>query len=64
MLFCKCIAFQYARMLGTEKATIIRIKNTEIMSTKEYDKETFDVAQHIEEEESADVDYTRKFLKI
>lgn len=51
-------------MLGTQKATIIRVQGTEILSSKDYDKESFDISQHIEEEENSNVDSTRKFLKI
>ncbi|XP_025415285.1 uncharacterized protein LOC112686996 isoform X2 [Sipha flava] len=57
-------AFQYARMLGVKNATVIRVKGTDIMSSKEYDKETFDVSKHIEEEENSLVDPEKKFLNI
>ncbi|XP_050546575.1 uncharacterized protein LOC126908482 isoform X2 [Daktulosphaira vitifoliae] len=43
--------FQYARMLGVEKATVIRIKGFEVLNKKEYKKDTFDINKHIEEEE-------------
>lgn len=57
-------AFQYARMLGVEKATVIRIKGMDILGTKEYDKESFDPAQHVLEEENSPKDPERKFLKL
>lgn len=56
------LAFQYARMLGVEKATVIRMKGIEVLATKEYDKETFDIHQHIKDEETSTVDLERKFL--
>ncbi|XP_025199510.1 uncharacterized protein LOC112597613 isoform X2 [Melanaphis sacchari] len=56
-------AFQYARMLGVEKATVIRIKGANVMGTKEYDKESFDPTQHVLEEESSSKDPERKFLQ-
>lgn len=58
------VAFQYARMLNVPKATVIRIKGVEVMGRKDYDKETFDLSQHIQEEESLSVDPERKFLKV
>jgi hypothetical protein len=51
-------------MLGVKNATVIRVKGTDIMSSKEYDKETFDVSKHIEEEENSLVDPEKKFLNI
>jgi len=57
------LAFQYARMLGVEKATVVRIKGTEILNSKDYAKESFDVFQHIQEEEDSVVDPEKKFLK-
>lgn len=51
-------------MLGVQKATIVRIKGTEILSTKEYEKETFDARHHVQEEENLVTDPERKFLKI
>ncbi|CAI6349314.1 unnamed protein product [Macrosiphum euphorbiae] len=57
-------AFQYARMLGVEKATVIRIKGTNILGTKEYDKESFDPTQHVLEEENSPKDPERKFLQL
>lgn len=58
------LAFQYARMLGVEKATVIRIKGTEVLNTKDYDKETFDVEKHVQDEENSSVDSINKFLKV
>jgi len=51
-------------MLGVEKATVIRIKGTQVLGTKEYDKESFDLTQHILEEENSSKDAERKFLKL
>lgn len=51
-------------MLGVEKATVVRVKGTDIMGSKEYDKETFDVFKHIEEEENSVVDPEKKFLSL
>lgn len=51
-------------MLGTKKATIIRVQGTELLGSKDYDIETFDINQHIEEEESSNTDSKNKFLKI
>lgn len=51
-------------MLGVKQATVIRMRGTEVLNTKEYDKETFDVAQHVQEEENSSVDDVKKFLKI
>lgn len=51
-------------MLGVEKATVIRIKGTNILGTKEYDKESFDPTQHVLEEENSLKDPERKFLKL
>jgi len=50
-------AFQYARMLGVDKATVIRIKGASVLGTKDYDKETFDPAQHVLEEENSSKDH-------
>jgi len=50
-------------MLGVEKATVIRIKGLNVLGTKEYDKESFDPAQHVIEEENSPKDPERKFLK-
>ncbi|XP_050420922.1 uncharacterized protein LOC126833549 [Adelges cooleyi] len=44
--------FRYARMLGVEQATVVRVKGLEILNKKEYQKDTFDIKQHIEEEEA------------
>lgn len=57
------LAFQYARMLGVENATIIRMRGTEILSAKEYNKETFDPSQHIVEENSI-ADPMKQFLSL
>ncbi|XP_060840224.1 uncharacterized protein LOC132921294 isoform X1 [Rhopalosiphum padi] len=57
-------AFQYARMLGVDKATVIRIKGASVMGTKDYDKESFDPAQHVLEEENSSKDPERKFLQL
>lgn len=62
--FVLSLAFQYAQMLGVKKATVIRMRGAEILSSKEYDKETFDLAAHVQEEESSNKDPERKFLKI
>lgn len=51
-------------MLNVEKATVIRIKGTEVLGTKEYDKETFDASKHVEEEEMSLVEPERKFLNM
>jgi len=51
-------------MLGTENATVVRIRGTEVLNTKEYNKESFDLDQHVQEEEKSDVDAKRKFLKL
>lgn len=51
-------------MLGIKQATVIRMKGTEVLNTKEYDKETFDVSEHLQEEEKSPVDSINKFLKI
>jgi len=57
-------AFQYARMLGVEKATVVRIKGTEILNSKDYAKESFDVFQHIQEEEDSVVDPEKKIFEV
>lgn len=51
-------------MLGIENATVVRIKGTEILNTKEYAKESFDVDTHVQEEENSELDAEKKFLKI
>jgi len=51
-------------MLGVEKATVVRIKGATILGSKEYSKETFDVSQHIEEEENSTGNPETKFLKL
>lgn len=51
-------------MLGVKNATVIRMKGTEILNTKEYNKETFDVAEHLKEEENSPIDSINKFLKV
>lgn len=45
------LGFQYARMLGVEKATVIRIKGFEVLNKKEYERDSFDITKHIEDEE-------------
>lgn len=50
-------------MLGVEKATVVRIKGTTILSSKEYNKETFDASQHVIEEENSTRHPEEKFLK-
>lgn len=57
-------AFQYARMLGVDKATVIRIKGVDVLGSKGYDKESFDPTQHVLEEENASIDPERKFLQL
>lgn len=51
-------------MLGTENATIIRIKGTQILNTKEYNKESFNVDEHVLEENNSDIDNEKKFLRL
>lgn len=51
-------------MLNVKKATVIRIQGTEVVATKDYDRETFDLAQHIQEEESSPIDPEKKFLNL
>lgn len=51
-------------MLGVQQATVIRVKGTEILNSKEYNKETFDVSEHVQEEENSIVDPERKFLSL
>jgi len=58
------LAFQYARMLGVDKATVIRIKGVNVLNSKGYDKESFDPTQHVLEEENASIDPERKFLQL
>ncbi|XP_050053870.1 uncharacterized protein LOC114124212 isoform X1 [Aphis gossypii] len=58
------IAFQYARMLGVDKATVIRMKGVNVLGSKDYDKESFDPTQHVLEEENAPLDPERKFLQL
>lgn len=50
-------------MLNVKKATVIRIQGTEVVNTKEYDKETFDIEQHIEEEENSNKSPVQKFVR-
>lgn len=50
-------------MLGVQKATIVRVKGIDVLNSKEYDKETFNLTEHIEDEESSLVDQKNKFLK-
>lgn len=57
------IAFQYARMLGTENATVIRMKGLSILNTKDYSKEKFDINEHIAEEENSTMAPEGKFLQ-
>ncbi|XP_027843203.1 uncharacterized protein LOC114124212 isoform X2 [Aphis gossypii] len=57
-------AFQYARMLGVDKATVIRMKGVNVLGSKDYDKESFDPTQHVLEEENAPLDPERKFLQL
>lgn len=57
-------AFQYAQMLGIENATIVRIKGTEVLGSKEYHKESFNVDEHILEEENSKVDKEKQFLRL
>lgn len=63
-MFYFFLAFQYARMLGVQKATVVRMKGGEILSSKDYHKETFDPFEHIEEEENSSVEKNKKFLKL
>lgn len=57
------LAFQYARMLGIKKATVIRMKGTDVLSSKDYHKETFDPLEHVQEEENSPNAKEMKFLK-
>ncbi|VVC40436.1 Hypothetical protein CINCED_3A018053 [Cinara cedri] len=57
-------AFQYARMLNIPKATIVRMKGAEVLNSKDYNKETFNLSEHIQEEESSPVDPHNKFIRI
>lgn len=50
-------------MLGIQKATIVRMKGIEVLNAKEYNKETFNITEHIEEEENSLVDSKNKFMK-
>lgn len=64
IIFFFFLAFQYARMLGVDKATVIRIKGVDVLGSKNYDKESFDATQHVLEEENASIDPERKFLQM
>lgn len=51
-------------MLGVDKATVIRIKGVNVLGSKGYDKESFDPAQHVLEEENSPIDPERKFIQL
>lgn len=51
-------------MLGVQNATVIRIKGADVLNTKDYNKETFDITKHINDEENSQVDNESKFIRI
>lgn len=51
-------------MLGIENATIIRVKGTEVLNSKEYHKESFNVDEHILKEKNSNVEKEKQFLRL
>lgn len=51
-------------MLGVENATVIRVRGTEVLNSKEYHKESFNVDEHILDETNSNVDREKQFLKL